>query len=194
MSVKIITDSSQLPAVINTWVILKCACNCHTHACKRVVVFPTRRLYRRESRTLLEASNIAMDRARWRSTIVACVVVARALMKSCTKLHVHSLQSWQPLELWKQTVFSKQYIHILYNTGLKASTPITIYSKPASLDSRISTRLRKELSCYYVERGSSVVECRTHNRESPGSNLSLLPFRRLGIFVLSIDAPVDSAI
>ena len=28
----------------------------------------------------------------------------------------------------------------------------------------------------------------------PGSNPSLLPFRRLGIFFLSIDAPVDSCI
>ena len=33
-----------------------------------------------------------------------------------------------------------------------------------------------------VERSSSVVECRTRNRESPGSNPPLLPFRRLGIF------------
>ena len=33
-----------------------------------------------------------------------------------------------------------------------------------------------------VERSSSVVECRTRNRESPGSNSPLLPFRRLGIF------------
>ena len=38
-----------------------------------------------------------------------------------------------------------------------------------------------------IERGSSVVECRTRNQVSPGSNPSLLPFRRLGIFVLSID-------
>ena len=34
----------------------------------------------------------------------------------------------------------------------------------------------------FVERSSSVVECRTRNRESPGSNPPLLPFRRLGIF------------
>ena len=34
--------------------------------------------------------------------------------------------------------------------------------------------------------GSSVVECRTRNQVSPGSNPSLLPFRRLGIFVLSV--------
>ena len=45
-----------------------------------------------------------------------------------------------------------------------------------------------------VERGSSVVERRTRNLVSAGSNHSFLPFRRLGIFVLSIDAPVDSAV
>ena len=37
-----------------------------------------------------------------------------------------------------------------------------------------------------------MVECRTRNQVSTGSNPSLLPFRRFGIFVLSIDAPVDS--
>ena len=47
---------------------------------------------------------------------------------------------------------------------------------------------------YYVERGSSVVERRTRSQVSPGSDPPLLPFRRLGIFVLSIDAPVDSAV
>ena len=47
---------------------------------------------------------------------------------------------------------------------------------------------------FYVERGSSAVECRTRNQVSPGSNPPLLPFRRLGIFVFSIDAPVDSAV
>ena len=51
-----------------------------------------------------------------------------------------------------------------------------------------------------LERGSSAVECRTRNQGatrnqvSPGSNPPLLPFRRLGIFVLSIDAPVESAV
>ena len=45
-----------------------------------------------------------------------------------------------------------------------------------------------------VERGSSVVECWTRNQVSPGSNHSLIPFRILGIFVLSIDAPVHSAV
>ena len=43
-----------------------------------------------------------------------------------------------------------------------------------------------------MDRGSSAVERRTRNQVSPGSNPPLLPFRRLGIFVLSIDAPVDS--
>ena len=47
---------------------------------------------------------------------------------------------------------------------------------------------------YYVECGSSAVECRTRNQVSPGSNPHLLPFRRLGIFVLFIGAPVDSAV
>ena len=38
-----------------------------------------------------------------------------------------------------------------------------------------------------VERGSSVVECRTRNHVSPGSNPALLPCRKLGIFVFSIN-------
>ena len=45
-----------------------------------------------------------------------------------------------------------------------------------------------------VECGSSVVECRTRNQVSPCSNPPLLPCRRLSIFVLSIDAPVHSAV
>ena len=47
--------------------------------------------------------------------------------------------------------------------------------------------------CIIVQRGSSVVECWTRNQVSPGSNPTLLPFRKLGIFVLSIDAHVNSA-
>ena len=47
---------------------------------------------------------------------------------------------------------------------------------------------------FYVERGSSAVECRTRNRASPLSTPPLLPFRRLSIFVLSIDALVDSVV
>ena len=46
----------------------------------------------------------------------------------------------------------------------------------------------------HMERASSVVECRTRNQVSPGSNPPLLPFGRLGIFVLSIDAPVHLAV
>ena len=46
----------------------------------------------------------------------------------------------------------------------------------------------------HSKRGSSVVECRTRNQVSPGSNPPLLPFGRLGIFLLFIDAPVDSAV
>ena len=46
----------------------------------------------------------------------------------------------------------------------------------------------------YMERGSSVVECWTRNQVSPGSNPPVLPFGRLGIFILSSVAPVDSAV
>ena len=42
--------------------------------------------------------------------------------------------------------------------------------------------------------GSPAVECQTRNQVSPGSKTPLLPFRRLGISVLSIDALVDSAV
>ena len=41
--------------------------------------------------------------------------------------------------------------------------------------------------CLYVERGSSAVECPTRNQVSPDSNPPFLRFRRLGVFVLSID-------
>ena len=40
-----------------------------------------------------------------------------------------------------------------------------------------------------MQRGSTAVECRTRNLVSPGSNPPLLPFRRVGIFVLFTDAP-----
>ena len=42
------------------------------------------------------------------------------------------------------------------------------------------------LSNKQMEHSSSVVECLTRNQVSSGSNPSLLAFRRLGIFVLSI--------
>ena len=58
----------------------------------------------------------------------------------------------------------------------------------------IEKQISLELPASYMERGSSVVERRTRNRESPGSNPPLLLFRRLGIFFHSIDAPVDSAV
>ena len=58
------------------------------------------------------------------------------------------------------------------------------------------TEHNNNIHSYYsfMERGSSAVECRTRNQVSPGSNPPLVPFRRLGIFVLSINAPVDSAV
>ena len=54
--------------------------------------------------------------------------------------------------------------------------------------------IRSSVKQGYAERGSSAGECRTRNEVSPGSNPPLLPFRRLGIFVLSIDALVDSPV
>ena len=50
------------------------------------------------------------------------------------------------------------------------------------------------LMIFTMERGSSVVEFLARKQVSPGSNPALLLCRRLGIFVLSIDAPVDSAV
>ena len=60
---------------------------------------------------------------------------------------------------------------------------LIVHDKLKMLDVRIN-----------VEHGSSAVECQTRNQVSPSSNPPLLPFRSLGIFVLSIDAPVDSAV
>ena len=45
-------------------------------------------------------------------------------------------------------------------------------------------------SSHLVEHGSSVVECRTRNRESPGSNL----FSKFGHFSSLHDALVHSAV
>ena len=56
------------------------------------------------------------------------------------------------------------------------------------------TRVMDTLVTLATKRGSSAVECRTRNLVSPSSNPPLLPFGRLGIFRLSIDAPVDSAV
>ena len=38
------------------------------------------------------------------------------------------------------------------------------------------------LKCQFGERGSSGVECRTHNRESPGSNPPFATVSKLGHF------------
>ena len=47
---------------------------------------------------------------------------------------------------------------------------------------------------YSVERSSSVVECRTRNRESPGSNHLCYRFEVWAFFVHFTDAPVHSAV
>ena len=76
------------------------------------------------------------------------------------------------------------YVEVISNDCLARQRDIYIYS-------HIYIYIYRYI---YVERGSSAVGCRTRNQVSPGSNPPLLPFRRLGIFVLSIDAPVDSAV
>ena len=54
--------------------------------------------------------------------------------------------------------------------------------------------LKAKAKSRQMERRGSVVECRTRNQGNTGSNPSLPPFRRWGIFVLSIDALVNSAV
>ena len=56
-----------------------------------------------------------------------------------------------------------------------------------------ASSLTLDFEGHYMERGSSAVECQTRNQVSPGSNPPLLQFQRLAIFVLSVDARVDSA-
>ena len=73
--------------------------------------------------------------------------------------------------------------------NFKAAGPFDPVSMPVGKKGDVEGYRRyKE---HHLERGSSVVECRTRNHVSPGSNPPLLPFGRLGIFLLSIDAPVD---
>ena len=87
----------------------------------------------------------------------------------------------------EQTFFCGNVIH---NQLLQVET--TDSSKQTHLHLERSQSAANGL--FYVEHGSSVVECRTRNQVSPGSNPPLLPFGRSGIFVLSIDAPVHSVV
>ena len=68
---------------------------------------------------------------------------------------------------------------------------ISLYSISLLYITIVFIESQSEFILLTLKRGSSVVERRTRNRESPSSNPTLLPFRRLGIFVLSIVAPVD---
>ena len=77
---------------------------------------------------------------------------------------------------------------------LSASFVATFSDESRQNDRAVVRRVISSQRLVAVERGSSAVECRTRNQVSPGSNHPLLPFRRLGIFVLSIDAPVHSAV
>ncbi len=82
----------------------------------------------------------------------------------------------------------KGYGRFKYNIYLMGLAPSASYT--CGTASQTAHHIASECPLH----GSSVVECRTHNQVSPGSNPPLLPFRRLGIFVLSIDAPVHSAV
>ena len=62
------------------------------------------------------------------------------------------------------------------------------------IDSLVENMLLPHTPCCVTLQWSTVVGSRTRNQVSPGSNPPLLPFGKLGIFVLSIDAPVDSAV
>ena len=63
-----------------------------------------------------------------------------------------------------------------------------IYVKKMTMNQSISD----QTNTYSIfECGSSVVERWTRNQVSPGSNPALLLFRRLGIFVLSIDSALN---
>ena len=56
----------------------------------------------------------------------------------------------------------------------------------------MTSSMRYDKKKVLLESGSSTVERWTRNQGLPGSNPPLLPFRRLGISVLSIDAPVEA--
>ena len=91
-------------------------------------------------------------------------------------------------QLHRPDVYNIIYI-ILYYYILSIMIQICLHT-PLVAQLHVCRLLESDI----VERGSSVVECRTRNQVSPGSKRPLLPFRILNIFVLSIDAPVHSAV
>ena len=62
------------------------------------------------------------------------------------------------------------------------SAPYSSYAFCKGTRGYVEHRHSRNFITANAECSSSVVECRTRNRESPGSNPPLLPFRRLGIF------------
>ena len=85
-----------------------------------------------------------------------------------------------------------KFLHVPRSTG-GTGGGIALFYK-STMKVTVVTLPQKHSSFEALERGSSLVECRTRNRVSPGSNPPLLPFRRLDIFVLSIVVAVDSAV
>ena len=83
----------------------------------------------------------------------------------------------QRLQRWALIMMGYEY-HIVYRKYAAHANADALSRLPIGSDPNFD----KDESIVEIERSSSVVECRTRNRESPGSNPPLLPFRRLGIF------------
>ena len=85
-----------------------------------------------------------------------------------------------------------KFLHVTRSTGATGGGIALFYK--STMKVTVVTLPQKHSSFEALERGSSLVECRTRNRVSPGSNPPLLLFRRLDIFVISIVVAVDSAV
>ena len=62
-------------------------------------------------------------------------------------------------------------------------TFIVVYSQLSTRGATCSETFVLAFSVMFMECAGSALECRTRNRESPGSNPPLLPFGSLVIFV-----------
>ena len=95
----------------------------------------------------------------------------------------------------RNRIFTRNYnLHITYNISFFSSQKIRLSDNDLTTLLFCTLQVESTANITFVERGSSAVECRTRNQVSPSSNTPLLMFRILVIFVLSIDAPVDSAV
>ena len=97
----------------------------------------------------------------------------------CKNHHKTTVGPTSQLETWGGTrVMGRGVYLIVWQKTFSSRIPTIIVEKQPS----------EMFPQFYMARGCSVVECRTRNRESPGSKKNvespLLPFRSLGIFVL----------